>query len=295
MQSTATSLKPEFYSVQDGSMDEISDAFETLVQKSMLGEKDALYELCGSMAREVLFRTKYILNNKTDAEDVAQEVMIRVCKSITNLRDAKCFKAWLSSIISNEINRHMLQNKTRGVVLNIEDYSEAIADEAEDASPQRSVESKEDHSELMKIISSLSTRQREIIMMHYYDGISVAESAKILGIARQNAAANLMRGRENIKLQLMKNNRMSAYSAMPIGTFLSWAFQQENSLYGIANETAFLNVMKICNEYLQTGNEATAVAPTAIKLFRKLWVDIILGACVAAAVAIAVLVFAGME
>jgi len=296
MHSATAKVKTDIYPEQDRSTENLSDAFEILVQKSMDGDKDALYELCSSITRDVLFRTKYVLGNISDAEDVAQEIMIRVCKNIDTLRDAKSFRAWLNSIVYNETNRYMVRNNTRGVVVNIEDYTETIIDETEEISPQWSVENKEDHSLLMSIIASLSTCQREVIMMHYFDGLSVAESAKILGIARQNAAANLMRGRENIKYQLQKNNRMSAYTAMPIGTFLSWAFQQESSISGIANETAFQSIMTNCNVFIQTGKEVTAsTAPKAAGLIRKLWIDLVLGICVAAIITTAALLLVNQK
>jgi len=183
---------------------------ETLVRKAVRGEKAALSELCEQIAKSVLFRTTHILGNPTDGEDLAQEVLIRVCERIRDLREPKAFKVWLGKIISNESNRYLAKNAKVGAASNIDDYLETIVEEREYFIPQDCVENAESRNAVMDMISSLSMRQREAVMLHYYDCLSVTEVAEAMNVTKQSVSEYLAVSREKLKRELESKGRPGA-------------------------------------------------------------------------------------
>ena len=182
--------------------DNVRDAraeLETLVERATQGDKKALCELCEEIAKGVLFQATHILGNQSNGEDVAQEVLLRVCESIRSLRNPKAFKGWLARIIINEKNRYLAKNSKQTSVLNIDDYLENILEDKEDFLPHECAENKEMRKVVMEVISSLPIRQREAVMLHYYDGLSVTEVAEVMEVTTQSVSKSLAIARQKLR------------------------------------------------------------------------------------------------
>jgi len=178
--------------------------FEIIVRKSMQGDKEALALLCQVSVKDILFRTTYLLRSQMDAEDAAQEILIRVCKKIQDLKEPKAFNFWLSSIIINESNRYMAKHYKKQEPLDISDYTDVVVEDDDDFLPQEYVEKSEYRKIVMEIIDQLPGQQRKSILLYYYDGLTVSEAAKILGVSRSNISRSLMLARKKIGLMLEK-------------------------------------------------------------------------------------------
>ena len=198
---------------------DIYTEFESLVKKAASGDKKALCELCEEIARGVLFQMTYILGDKINAEDISQEVLIRVCENIQGLRNPKAFKGWLARIIVNEKNRYLAKHLKQGPVLNIEDQIDGQIEEQEDNAfvPHRYVEDEEMSEAVMKIIASLPMRQREAIILHYYNDLSITEVAKAMGITTQSVSINIKLAREKLK-KMFESHDIIEYRSMPAGS-----------------------------------------------------------------------------
>ncbi len=156
-------------------------AFGDVVRLSVKGDADMLYVLCQRIAKGVLFHTAHLLGNQADAEDVSQEVLLRVCEKIGDLRDPETFWGWLGKIITNEANRHLAKNTRHGVVLNIDDYLTNVVEEKIDFLPHEYAENEEFRAFVVKTIDALPVRQREAVFLHYYNGLNVSETAEAMG------------------------------------------------------------------------------------------------------------------
>ena len=242
---------------------------EALVQKAREGNVSALLELCELIAQGVLFRVKYILNNHPDAEDTAQEVMIRVCRNIHQLDNPKAFNGWLNSIILNEARRSMKKNSRHDTVIEFSEFFESIEEEDEDYQPQECVLIKEDRRLVMEIVNTLPERQRTAILLHYYDDLSVRETAEVMGIAHSNVSGYLRLAREKIKRELMKYTEKSGQLArsrlaMPIGMLLAETLHLESGQMMQGNTEWTQQVISTCADLLEnTLVAATQASPVA--------------------------------
>jgi len=272
-----------------------NEAFEALTAKAIEGDKEAICALCEAIAKNVLFRTKYILNNEADAEDVAQEVLIRVCENIGSLRSPKAFKAWLGGIIMNESNRHISKTLKKGTTVDIDDYIETFEDEREHIKPQGYVESSELRVAVMEILRSLPVRQREAVVLHYYDELSVIEVAQAMGITKQNVSKYLRLAREKLKSHIENapvGSKLGAMATVPIGAMIAEAIGTEALAFAPANAAWVGGAVAQC----QTGIAAQTIiiegAKEALKeagkTATKAIAATVAAACVAGAVVLGV-------
>ena len=231
--------------------------FDKLVLKATEGDHDAILSLCQEIARGVLFHANRILLNYEDAGDVAQEVMIRVCDRIRNLKDPGAFKIWLNTIITNEANRYMMKNSKHSVVLNISDYMDAVEEDDAEFLPQEHAIREEARMAVIDAIDTLPGKQREAVVLYYYEGLSVSETATVMEVSQPRVSECIVLAREKVRYELQKQQSgkvtggMYGIAAMPMGAFMTQAMQQEAELFGNENSDWIQQTIVMCGEFLQ--------------------------------------------
>jgi len=175
---------------------------EALVEKAVCGDSFALYCLCERLAGSILYHTKYILCNEYDAEDVTQNILLRMCENIKSLRDTKAFGAWLGSIETNETRRFMAEHAKHVNVVNIDDHAEGLMEERAQCLPREFVEERCPDCNMMKMVLQLPVRQREAVMLRYFDDLSVTEVARAMNISHQNASRYLQIAQKKLRNEL---------------------------------------------------------------------------------------------
>ena len=222
------------------------DYLAQLAEKAKHGDREALSSLCKTIARNVLFRTSCKLS-KLDAEDAAQNVLLAVCTKIHSLKEPKAFGAWLNSIIMNEINDHYSDNAKKAEFVNIDDYSESIVESNDDLLPAEFVIKEEDRKAVMDIIKQLPDRQYEAVLLHYYEGMSITETAEAMGVGRQNITGYLAIVKDKIKTGLQKqaesSNSLYSMSLLPIGGLLTRVLSDEAALIPPVSEAWLSNAI----------------------------------------------------
>ena len=173
--------------------------FSELVSAAKRGDYDAMQSICHQIVKNVYFSAMYLLRNKMDAEDVAQEVLIRVCEKIHTLKDINAFDAWLNRITVNEARRHISKNSKYSNTINLEDYFENTSEEDEDLLPYEYVVNAENRNIVLKTIYSLPARQREAVLLHYYNNLSVKDTARAMSISSPSVSQYLKMAREKIR------------------------------------------------------------------------------------------------
>ena len=211
-----------------------SSMIEHLVQQAIRGEREALVALCESIARNVMFRVMRFVRVKEDAEEISQEVLIRVCEKIQWLKEPKAFYGWLNSIILNETRRYTGNNAKFANVLSIDDYQETnieIEEPDEEFLPEAYAIREEARREVMEIVDNLPERQRETVIQHYYQNLSVMEIARAMEVSHPTVSLLLKRARKTIKEEINKrakhSSAMYSVAMMPIGSLLKHVFYEE--------------------------------------------------------------------
>ena len=251
---------------------------EELARKASGGDGNALLALCQMSAKSVLFRVMRLIPDKMDAEDTAQEILMRVCESIRELKEPKAFGGWINSIIVNEINRFLAKsNKYNAVTQNIDDYFDVMYEENEDFLPFEYAIREENRVTIMKIVDRLPKRQLEAVMLHYYEGMSMSEAASAMRMSVQGVSRYLMLARGRIKKELerleVSDKTARCLAFLPLGQLLERVLGEQAGRLPITDSVWLEQVMNDCAKTVAstTANGlsvASVVAKVSIPLIK---------------------------
>lgn len=138
--------------------------------------------------RFAYYRTK----NWNDAEDVTQEVFIRVLKNLHRLSKPDSFFSWAYSIMVNAIN-DLYRKKKRAKTADIAEYAENLC--FYDGGGL----SNDDRLSLLSAMESLSQVDRDILYFKYFENMSIAEIANSTGQSESGIKTRIFRARERLK------------------------------------------------------------------------------------------------
>jgi len=173
---------------------------ETLIRRIREGEHELFYELIRPYERRVYSAALAILRNEPDAEDTAQEAMLKAFKHIRQFRAEARFSTWLIQITVNEA-RMRRRKEHAHLVDPIVDYQDEegnytprdFADWRE--IPSEILERKEIRQELAEALEALEHIYREVFVLRDMQHLSIAETAKALGISTAAVKTRLLRAR----------------------------------------------------------------------------------------------------
>ncbi len=167
------------------------------VLQAQSGSREALDELFKSV-QEPLFR--YIVTVVTDrhlAEDVLQEVFIRIYRKLRWLREPQAFRAWSYQIATREAFRHLKRERL---------WTDQVRDEAVlNVMPvAEPVYSPELVQQLPELVGDLSPASRAVIVLYYLHELSLVETAAVLDIPVGTVKSRLAYGLESLRRRLEK-------------------------------------------------------------------------------------------
>lgn len=137
---------------------------------------------------DMLYRTAYLLlGNPHDVQDALQETLLRYMEKAPVFASVDHEKAWLLRVTAN-CCKDFLRFRRNHACLDIEPLKEQLPAPKEQ--------------DLMREIYALPAKWKTVLILHYFEGYSVRETAEILGISESAAKKRLQRAREALKLEL---------------------------------------------------------------------------------------------
>lgn len=137
-----------------------------------------------------------MLGDRTEAEDVAQEAFVRIWKQAPRWREGEArFDTWLHRVAMN-----LCYDRLRG---HREDTVDEIPDEPDPAPlPDARLEARARDARVQAALAALPPRQREALVLNYYQELSNIEAAAVMGISVDALESLLARARRNLRAQL---------------------------------------------------------------------------------------------
>lgn len=171
------------------------------MQKEMqedLLEKVPAYEietLIRQYGNDVL-RTAYLyVKDIHTAEDIFQDVFIKVNQKLSTFAGNSSIKTWIIRITINTCKDYLKSAWNRRVVPMMDYQEESIISNAD----YEDVEKKDTKELIMKTVLSLPAKYKDVIICVYYQDMTVTEAAGVLKIAEGTAKSRLSRARQKLK------------------------------------------------------------------------------------------------
>ena len=130
--------------------------------------------------------------NKGDADDLAQDTLVKAYLSLAGYRDEGRFRSWLFKIAHNTFLNHKASCRTMDSI-----------DEARTLIAGNEADSSFEHQDLYLALRTLPPKERSAITLFYLNGYSIKEIAAIIDASQDAVKQQLSRGRDKLKSKLL--------------------------------------------------------------------------------------------
>jgi RNA polymerase sigma-70 factor, ECF subfamily len=182
----------------------IADPDEELLQQARTapeGDLRAFEKLIVRYQRRVVANCRYITRDPNNAEDLAQEVLVKAYFGLRNFEGRSSFSGWLQRIKINHCLNHLKKQAGRSYVGIEEPEAEELTELQVPVSAEHMAESISDRQLTSVVLDSLSSSLRIALVLCDMDGLSYEEVAKSLGISLSAAKMRIKRAREEFRVK----------------------------------------------------------------------------------------------
>ena len=167
------------------------------------GDREAFDELMRHFYPGLLRAAYLIAGNRADSEDIVQETFTACWINRMRIRDPEHIGKWLYRTMTREAWRVGRRNRREQPVEEVlsEDTSGngSVLDDVVNASGRQ---------ELFAAIAALPVKQRTVLVLYYYNGMSTREIAAVAGCLEGTVKSRLFTARKNLKTALTKERAM---------------------------------------------------------------------------------------
>ena len=178
-----------------------------LVRRIQAGEKELFHQLIAPLERAVYLTTYAILREPADAEEAAQEAVLKAFRHIGSFRGEARFSTWLTKIAVHEARQ-----KLRKARRSREESLDALTDTEDDNReyspillsdwrevPTEALERREVRELIGQAMSRLTQGLREVLVLRDIEELNIAETAEALGVSESVVKVRLFRARMKLR------------------------------------------------------------------------------------------------
>ncbi len=246
-----------------------ADNVEQLVKTAAEGDKKAFERLYALSYRAVYFTCISFLKNEQDALDLAQDVYLTAFEQLNSLNEPDKFMAWVARIAANKSMNYLKKKKPE--LVKDEEIENSVLEENENFLPEEYAASQEKRQLVLNIMkTSLSDTLYQTVILYYFDGLTAAEIAELMGCPVGTVTYRLSAARGKIKAgveQYEKKSGDKLYSVAALPFLTSLLVAEVQNMYVPYAAPAFLEaagkgvkaILKAAKFKIAVGAAATAV------------------------------------
>jgi len=170
----------------------------SLLARAQAGDVGAFEQLSARYADRLFMLLLRLLGDRAEAEDVAQEVMLRAWQGIARFQGRSSYFTWLYRIAVNEANRALGKRSRRAADVSI-GAEELQLPTPPAADPARQAENTELRQALGRALAELPPPLRTAIVLRDVEGLSTQEAAEIAGVSQAAFKSRLHQARLRVR------------------------------------------------------------------------------------------------
>ena len=272
-----------------------------LVLSAKNGNKKAFDKLYKLTSNDVWFTCVSLLKDEENAKDIMQETYITAFLKLNTLKDEEKFCGWLTAIATNKS-----KNKLKGKVEYQIDDEVLIAETETDELmlPEEYINKAEKRKVLLQIIEdTLSFNQYQVVLMFYFNELSIAEIAQALEISEGTVKSRLNSSRAKMKTAIedYENKSGDKLHGVVVVPFFTTIFKEEAKSLAVPNITIKLpngqTLATSATKGIATGAKSTVssiVKATATATVKTKVIAVVCGATILAGIsAVGISILAG--
>ena len=169
------------------------------VLQAQSGSREAVDELFKSVQEPLYRYIVAVVKEKQLAEDILQEVFIRIYRKLRWLREPRAFRAWCYQIASREAFRYLKRERRWTEQIRDDAALNVVAAEEPPYSPELV-------QRLPELVGELSPASRAVVVLYYLHELSLVETAAVLDIPVGTVKSRLAYGLASLRhrLEVMK-------------------------------------------------------------------------------------------
>ncbi len=174
---------------------------EKLIEGLINQDKEAIRTLVNTFQHPVIKTAYYFVGNMEDAEDLSQEVMLEILRSIGKCNNPGNFKSWIYRITVNKSLDHLRRQKRRNIFVRLEALMRISSNGEKnymlDAETSDSGEEYDEKKKLLdNAIDSLPENQKTALILCKFEELSYLETAEIMGLSLSSVESLIFRAKK---------------------------------------------------------------------------------------------------
>lgn len=176
----------------------------TLLEQARSGEPGALEELLEAYQPRILRFGMKMCRDRSDAEDVLQETLLAMARSLRDFKGASSLSTWLYAIARSFCIKKRRRSRFAPELVSLEGGAQARVEQVPDAEPdpERQLSDRRLAAALERAIATLTPAYREVLVLRDVEGLSAAEVAEVTGLNVGAVKSRLHRARKAVREEL---------------------------------------------------------------------------------------------
>jgi RNA polymerase sigma-70 factor (ECF subfamily) len=176
---------------------------DELIAAACEGDRAALNRLLADARPRLIAVAMRIVRDRDEAEDVVQEALLKVCRSLTRFEGRSAFSTWLHRIVVNAgLDRIRRQQARRERYAGDDERENGTVDVVDELTPERVVSSHETGAVVQSALARLSPSHREVLMRREFDGESYRDLARLVHCPVGTVMSRLHHARHRLAAEL---------------------------------------------------------------------------------------------
>lgn len=182
---------------------------EDIITRAKAGDRAAFEQLVLQYQRKVYTIAYRFMGNPEDANDLAQEALLKMYRSLPGFRGESSFLTWLNHVVANVCRDELRKRQRQVPMVELPDGFEqacATGEGERSTHPEGIIMDKERKAYLQQFINDLPPEYRMALIMRDIQGLSYEEIASVLNLNLGTVKSRINRARHRLKDRLLSDS-----------------------------------------------------------------------------------------